>query len=41
MAAEPEIQEALQKAGLPPPNFEGYPIERLRVRDSALAAATS
>jgi hypothetical protein len=41
MAAEPEIQEALQKAGMPPPNFEGFPIERLRISDRALTAATS
>ena len=41
IAAEPEIQDALQKAGLQPPNFQGYPIERLRVSDRALAAAKS
>jgi hypothetical protein len=41
MAAEPEIQEAVQKAGLPPPNFEGFPIEQLRVRHRGLSDATS
>jgi hypothetical protein len=41
MAAEPEIQEAVRNAGLPQPNFDGYPIERLRVRDRALSVATA
>jgi hypothetical protein len=28
MAAEPEIQEALEAAGLPAPNFEGFEVLR-------------
>lgn len=33
MAAEPEIQQALQAAGLPRPNFEGYEVLRIRGGD--------
>jgi hypothetical protein len=33
MAAEPEIQQALQTAGLPRPNFEGYEVLRIRGGD--------
>lgn len=33
MAAEPEIQQALQAAGLPRPNFEGYEVLRIRGTD--------
>jgi hypothetical protein len=31
MAAEPEIQEAVRSAGLPPPNFEGFEVLALRI----------
>lgn len=33
MAAEPEIQQALQASGLPRPNFEGYEVLRIRGTD--------
>jgi hypothetical protein len=33
MAAEPEIQDAVSAAGLPPPNFEGFEVVALRVTD--------
>jgi hypothetical protein len=33
MAAEPEIQQALQASGLPRPNFEGYEVVRIRGGD--------
>ncbi len=33
MAAEPEIQQAIQSAGLPGPGFEGYEVERIRGGD--------
>lgn len=31
MAAEPEIQEAVGSAGLPPPDFEGFEVLALRI----------
>jgi hypothetical protein len=31
MAAEPEVQEAVRSAGLPPPDFEGFEVITLRV----------
>jgi hypothetical protein len=33
MAAEPEIQEAVRAAGLPPPGFEGYEVLEIRGGD--------
>lgn len=33
VAAEPEIQQAIQAAGLPAPAFEGYEVARIRGGD--------
>jgi hypothetical protein len=35
MAAEPELQAALEAAGLPEPHFEGYEVLLLRVSAAA------
>jgi hypothetical protein len=36
MAEEPEIKEAIQKAGLPAPAFEGFEVIRYRVLPEAV-----
>jgi hypothetical protein len=41
MAAEPEIQQALQAAGLPAPNFEGYEVLDLNITDRLAAQTTA
>ncbi len=41
MAAEPEIQEAISSAGLPPPNFEGFEVLALRITDRLSEVAES
>ena len=40
MAEEPEMQEALRAAGLPRPEFTGYPVERVRFTERAASLAT-
>jgi hypothetical protein len=36
MAEEPEVLEALQSAGLPMPNFEGYEVLDMRILPEAV-----
>jgi hypothetical protein len=36
MAEEPEVQQALQSAGLPAPNFEGYEVLDMRILPEAV-----
>jgi hypothetical protein len=36
MAEEPEVLEALQAAGLPTPNFEGYEVVDMRILPEAV-----
>ena len=36
MAEEPEVLEALQAAGLPTPNFEGYEVLDMRILPEAV-----
>ena len=36
MAEEPEVKEALESAGLPMPNFEGYEVLDMRILPEAV-----
>lgn len=39
MAEEPEVKEALELAGLPMPNFEGYEVLDMRILPEAVRGA--
>ena len=39
MAEEPEVKEALESAGLPMPNFEGYEVLDMRILPEAVRGA--